>query len=229
MEWSKLSYFALLLIYLAIPVLLGAIQKIRFAVRLPYLLPAAVFAGAIFIMLNKRFVESDIWTFNADYLSGIFLLNVPAEEWVALLLIPLSSAYIYEWLKMRTEQFEQSNLFVGVSLVFFVFSAIVAYFFRQSIVTFFIFFLIAIYLGYTVFRNRFKKHYTTFYLAYFISLIPFAVVSFISNSLPILVFNTDHIMGLTGFGVPIERMAYLFLLLLINTTIYEYLNERQYY
>lgn len=223
------TYLALLLVYLVIPILLGRQQKVRYVFLLRYLFPATIFAGTIFAMWNKRFVELDIWNFNPDYLTGILLLNVPIEEWLSFLILPLSSAYIYEWLKIKLDKFEQANVFVGISLVVFLLSAILAYSYRQNMFTFFTFFLIAIYLGYIVFRNRFKKHLTKFYITFFITLIPFIVVSAISNSIPLIIYNSDHIIGIAPLGIPIEKMGYLFLLLLINTTIYEYLNERQYF
>jgi lycopene cyclase domain-containing protein len=229
MEIKNYTYLLLLLIYVAIPALLGMQQKVRYVFRLRYLIPATIFAGTIFVMWNKRFIELDIWNFNPDYLTGISLLNVPIEECLSFVVVPLSSAYIYEWLKIKLEKFEQANVFVGVSLLLFLLSAILAYSFRQNMFTFFTFFLIAIYLGYTVFRNRFKKHYTKFYLTFFIALIPFIVVSALLNSIPLIIYNTDHIIGLAPLGIPIEKIGYLFLLLLINTTIYEYLNERQYF
>jgi len=229
MEIKNLTYLLLLLLYLVIPMLLSTQKKVRFVFRLRYLLPASIFAGGIFVMWDKRFTEMGIWNFNADYLTGIELLKLPIEEWLSFLIIPLSSVYIYEWLKIKFEKFEHPNAFVILSLILFAISGIVAYSFRKNMFTFFTFFLTAIYLGYTVFRNRFKKHYTKFYLAFVITLIPFIIISGILNSLPVVIYNSDHIIGAGIFGVPIEKLGFLFLLLLINTTIYEYLNERQYY
>lgn len=228
MEIQKLSYLLLLLVYLVIPVVLSAQKKVRFVFQLRYLLPAIVFSGAVFVMWNMRFVEIGIWSFNSDYLTGIEFLKVPIEEWLSLLIIPLSSVYIYEWLKIRLESFEHANEFVIVSLVLFVIAGLLAYFFRQNIFTFFTFFLTAIYLGYTVFRNRFKKHYTKFYLTFAIVLVPFIIVSAAINAMPVIIYNADHIIGFGILGVPIEKLGYLFLLLLINVTIYEYLSARKY-
>ncbi|WP_321370308.1 lycopene cyclase domain-containing protein [uncultured Draconibacterium sp.] len=229
MEIQKLSYLLLLLIYLVIPVALSFQKKVRFVFRLKYILPAVVFAGAIFVMWDIRFVQMGIWSFNPDYLSGIELLRLPVEEWLSFIVIPLSSIYIYEWLKVRFEDFEKPNVFLIISLVLLLITGVLAYIFRTRMFSFFTFFLSAIYLGYTVFRNRFKKYYTKFYLALFISLIPFLIVSALLNSMPVIIYDAAHIIGITLAGVPVERIGYLFLLLLINVTIYEYLNNRRRY
>lgn len=229
MEIKNLTYLLLLLVYLIIPVILSTQKKVRFVFRLRYLLPASIFAGAIFVMWDMRFTELGIWSFNPDYITGIELVKVPIEEWLSFLIIPLSAVYIYEWLKIKLEHFENPNVFLGVSLIILVATAILAYVFRKNMFSFFTFFLTAIYLAYTVFRNRFKKHYTKFYLAFAITLVPFIVVSVLQNAMPVVIYNTEHVIGVALFGVPIEKMAYLFMLMLINITIYEYLNERQYF
>ena len=229
MEIQNLSYLLLLLVFLIIPAVLSTKSKVRFVFQLKYLLPAIIFTEAIFVMWNKRFIELGIWEYNPNYITGIEFLAVPIEEWISFLIIPLSTAYIYEWLKIKFEKFEQANIFVALSLVIFAFSGVFAYASRQNLFTFFTFFLTAIYLGYMVFRNRFKKHFTKFYMAYFIALLPFFTVSLIMNALPVIIYNSDHIKGLAITGVPVEKLGYLFLMLLITISSYEYLNKRQYY
>lgn len=229
MEIQKLSYLLLLLIFLVIPVILSFQKKVRFVFRLKHIFPAIIFSGVIFIMWDIRFTQMEIWTFNPDYLSGIELLRLPVEEWLSFLIIPLTSVYIYEWLKIRFPNFEKPNAFVIISLVLLMITGVLAYVYRARIFSFFTFFLSAIYLGYTVFRNRFKKYYTKFYLTLVISLLPFLTVSAILNSLPAIVYDSSHTIGLAIFGVPVEKIGYLFLMLLINVTIYEYLSNRKQY
>lgn len=226
---EHLSFLLLLLIYLVIPILLSFQKKFRFGFRLRYLLPATLFSATVFLMWNWRFAEFGIWTYNSTYITGINLLKVPLEIWLSVFILPFSSAYIYEWLKVRFENFEKPNLFLVVSLVLFVAFAVLAYLFRSRLFSFFTFFLTAIYLGYTIFRNRFKKHLTKFYLAYLVSLIPFTLVSVIMSLLAMISYDSSHILQISLLGIPIERFVYLYLMLLINFTIYEYISERQYY
>lgn len=223
MEIKNLTYLLLLLVYLAIPIGLSVRSKVRIALRLRFILPAILFGGAIFVMWDIRFTEMEIWKFNPEYITGIELLRIPIEEWLSFLLISMSSIYIYEWLKVRLSHFEKPNFFVALSLVIFATSGILAYIYRQNMFSFFTFFLTAIYLGYTIFRNRFKKSFTKFYISYFISLVPFALTGVTLNSFPVVTYNVSHIMGIALLGIPVEKLSYLYLLLLINITIYEYL------
>ncbi len=229
MEIKNLTYLFLQLTYLIIPVLLSRKNNMRFTFRLRYLMPAVIFSGAIFVMWNMRFNELGIWNYNPEYITGIYMLNVPVEEWLAFIIIPISAAYIFDWLSIKLEKFKQHNILLAVSLLLFIAMGGLAYFFRRNMFSFFTFFLAAIYLGYTVFRNRFKKHYPAFYGAFIITLIPFLVVSILAGLLPVISYNTDHIMGIVIFAVPLERIFYLFLMLLITITIYQYLSERRYF
>lgn len=230
MELQNLVYLLLLLTYLIIPVAISFRSKIPFAFRLRYLLPAVLFSGAIFIMWDIRFTEFSVWTYNPEYLTGTTLLKIPVEKWLSLLIIPISGAYIYESLKPKTENSEaKANIFVAISLVVFVVLGILAYVYRKNVFSFFTFFLTAIYLGYTAFRNRYKKHYQTFYFTFLIMLIPFIFVSAFVGALPIIAYSADQIMDIAVLGIPLEKFVYLFLMLLISFTIYEYLNERRYY
>lgn len=229
MEIKQLTYLLLLLGYLIIPIALSFRQKIRFDYKLRYILPATLFAGSIFVMWNMRFTELGIWSYNPSYLTGIEWFGVPIEEWFSLLVIPVSSAYIYEVLKIKVEQYNKPNVFVATNLVLFAVCGILAYTHRVEMVSFFTFFLLAIYLGYTVFRNRFKPYFFYLYLTFAITLVPFIIISAILNSLPAVIFNADHIMGIALLGIPVERFAALLLLQLITLSIYEYLSQRQYY
>ena len=228
MELRNLIYLLLLLSYLVFPLILSFRNKTSIIFRVRNLLPAILFSGVIFIMWDIRFTELGIWTYNPDYLTGILILKIPVEKWLSLIIIPLSATYIYEWLKPRLEKPGSANFFVVVSLALFVTTGILAYVYRRNMFSFFTFFLTAIYLGYTVFRNRFKKYYCAFYLAFVVTLLPFIFVSAFEGTLPVIAYSTDQIMGLALFRIPIEKIVYLYLILLINLTIYEYLNERRF-
>ncbi len=226
---EHLTYLLLLLIYLVIPLILSFQKKVRFVFRMRYLLPATIFSGAIFLMMIWRFIEFGIWNFNNDYITGINWLNVPLEVWMSVIIIPFSAVYIYEWLKIKLATFEKANFFLAVSLVLLLAFAALAYLYSSALFSFFIFFLTAIYLGYTLFRNRFKIYLTKFYLTYLLMLVPFTIISFVMNLLPVISYDAVHVLPVAMLGIPLERFVYLYLIMLINFTIYEYIGERQFY
>jgi len=229
MEFKNFTYLLLMLGTMAVPLAFSFEKQVRFYTKLKYLLPAILFSGAIFIIWDLRFEELGIWSFNPEYLLGIYILNLPVEEWLFFIAIPYATVFIYEVLKVQLPHFEKPNLFLGVSLVLLVVFALTAYFFRERLYTFFNFFLLTIYFGYTIFRNQFKQHYTRFYLTWLISLIPFLIVNGFLTALPVVEYNDAHNLGIRIFTIPIEDFFYFFLLLLMNLTIFEYLKKQKYF
>lgn len=218
-----------MLITLIIPVVFSFNKRVQFFRKLKYLLPAIIFTSAIFILWDVRFTQLNIWSFNSEFITGLTILNLPIGEWLFFFAVPYFSMLIYETLKIKLNRFEQANLFLAFSLVLLVLLGLIAWFSRQKLFTFFTFFLLTIYFGYTIFRNRFKPYFIKFYLAYFIALIPFFIIRVIQTELPILIYNSAQIIGNRIINVPIENLGYFFLLFLMNVTIFEYLKERQFY
>lgn len=229
MEFQNFTYLLLMLGSLAVPLIFSFEKQVRFYTQLKYLFPAILFSGAIFIMWDLRFEELGIWRFNAEYVTGIYILNLPVEEWLFFLVIPYFGVFIYEVLKVKFSWFEKPNIFLAISLVLLVAFALLAYFARQRLYTFFTFFLLTIYFGYTVFRNRFKPHYTKFYLTWVVMLVPFLIVNGILTALPVVEYNDVHTLGIRFLTIPVEDFFYFFLLLLMNLTIYEYIKKQRFY
>jgi lycopene cyclase domain-containing protein len=127
------------------------------------------------------------------------------------------------------EKFEYPKFFMALSLVLIIGFGLISYFFRNRLYTFLAFMLPSVYLGYTLFRNRFRQHLTKFYFSYFISLIPLLIVYGLLASLPLVEYNPAQILNSRVFNIPIEDFTYFFLMLLMVITIYEFLKEKKYF
>ena len=229
MEFQNYWYIIILFVVAVSAFLIVFKKPGTFLTELKYMIPAIIFSGTVFIMLNIRFLKSGIISYNSAFLSGARLLNLPVEEWLFLLVISLLSFAIYQQVKIKFDNFEKPKLFLAVSLVLLVVFGLVAWFSRSKPVTFFIFFLLTVYLGYTIFRNRFKQHITKFYIALLISVIPFFLFKGILNSLPVILYDNMYNLGIQIYGVPVEDFGYFFLLMLMNITIFEYLRGSRIY
>ncbi len=229
MEFQNYWYLLILLVLAGLTLFLFIKKSIVFIMELKYMLPAIIFSGAIFIMLNIRFLQSGIISFNENFLVGKNILTLPLEEWLFLLIISLFAFSVYILVNVKFEKFEKPNLFFVVSVLLLIGIAYEAWFSRQKLVPFFVFFLLAIYFGYTLFRNRFKSHLTKFYITYFIVVVPFFLIKIVLNALPVILYNNDFTLGVRLVGVPVEQFANLFLLMLVNITIFEYLRDNHLY
>lgn len=219
----------LLLFVAFVPLLFGSGNRSRIFPKLKYFIPAIIFTGAVFLLWDDRFTQIGIWSYNPEYLSGKQILNLPWEKWLYYVVISWVSLFVYEWVKLRFSNFKRPNIAVALSLVFLVAFGLIAFFSRGKIYTFFTFFLLTIYFGYTLFRNRFKSHLTDFYVTYLVLIIPFFMLSVILVKLPVISYNSEYSLQFHLLEVPVEHLVGFFLLLFINITISEYLTERRFY
>lgn len=229
MELKNYTYLVVMIATIAIPLALSFDKNVQYYKKLKYILPAILIAGAVFIMWDINFTKSRIWGFNPEYVIGKDIMGLPIEEWMFFLVVPYSCVFIYEVLKFYLRKYEFANHFLVLSLFLIVAFALISYFNRHQAYTFITFLFSCVYLTYTVFRNRFKPHITKFYFAYFVSLLPFLIVNGILTSLPVVEYNNLHILNIRIINIPVEDFSYFFLLLLMVTTIYEYLKESKYY
>jgi lycopene cyclase domain-containing protein len=229
MEFKNFTYLILLVGSIAVPLFLSFDNKVQYYKNLKYIFPAILVTAIIFWVWDIRFVEAQIWSFNTEYTIGMELKGMPIEEWLFFIVVPYCCLFIYEVLKFYLKKYEYANGFRLFSLFLIVGFALTSYFFRHQSYTFLTFLFSAVYLSYILVRNKFKPHITKFYFAFFVSLIPFMVVNGILTSLPVVKYNPAHIMNIRIQNIPLEDFSYLFLMLLMVTTIYETLKENRYY
>lgn len=229
MEFKNFTYLILLISSLGAPLVLSFDKKVQYFRNLKYILPAILITASIFWLWDINFTAKGIWSFNSTYTLGMEIKGLPIEEWLFFIIIPYVCVFIYEVLKYYLKSVEYTDPFWAFSLILVIGFSLLSYFFRHQAYTFLTFLLSAIYLGYTLFRNKFKPFITKFYFAYFVSLIPFLVVNGILTSLPVVVYNPAHILNIRIINIPIEDFSYLFLMLLIVITIYENIKESRYY
>lgn len=229
MEIKNFTYLFLLVGSIVVPLCLSFDKKVQYFKNLKYIFPAIFITAFIFWIWDIGFTKAKVWSFNQEFTLGINLMGMPLEEWLFFIVVPYCCLFIYEVLKFYLNKQEFPGLFQTFSLFLITGFASLTYLFRHQNYTFITFLLSTLYLGYTVFRGKFKPHITKFYFAYFVSLIPFMVVNGILTSLPVVEYNPAHILNIRILDIPIEDFSYLFLMLLMATTIYEVLKERRFY
>jgi lycopene cyclase domain-containing protein len=225
MEFANFTYLIVLASALSAPLALSFDKKVQYYKKLKYILPAILIMASIFWVWDIKFTASGVWSFNSKYTLGISVAGMPVEEWLFFLVIPYSCVFIYEVLKYYLKTIANAKLFLAFSIFLVVCFSLLSYFFRHQAYTFLTFLLSAIYLGYTLVRNKFKNHFSRFYLAYFVSVIPFLAVNGILTTLPVVEYNTAHILNIRIINIPVEDFSYFFLMFLMVVTIYESLKE----
>ncbi len=226
---SHWTYFYLHL-FTIVPVFLLSFDKnVHFYKKWKYLLPPTLIVGAIFIAWDVVFTAREVWGFNHDYLSGIFLMGLPLEEILFFVTVPYACVFVYECLNFYIKPdlikpFEQ-----GISLALIVLFMSIGLWKFWNMYTSTTFLLAGLFLLYHLlfldgtYRGR-------FYLAFFVIWAPFLLVNGVLTGgfteAPIVIYNPAEFFGVRIGSVPIDDSVYNFLMLFAIVTGFEYLRKK---
>ena len=74
-------------------------QKVHFVRHWRHLFIAIVVIGVPYLVWDYFFIEMGVWGFNPDYLSGLYLTNLPLGELLFFVVVPFACMFIYECTK----------------------------------------------------------------------------------------------------------------------------------
>lgn len=229
MELNNLLFLAVIAVIVVLSLIKSFDKSIQLGKKIKYILPAVVITAAFFLIWDVNFTHTRIWTFNSAYTLGKEIKGLPTEEWLFIPVILYGCIVVYELVKVKMANHDYTKPLLAFSLVLIVIFALISYFFRQQTYTFTAFVFSALYLGYAVFRNLLKQNITSFYISYLILLIPFLILYGILTALPLVEYHPAHILNIRVLTIPVEDFVFFFLMLLMGTTIYEFLKVRKFY
>jgi len=226
----KFLYFAVIGFAIIIPFFSSFGPKIQFYKKWKYLLPSMLLTMLVFIPWDILKTHHGVWGFNSNYISGLYLINLPLEEWLFFISVPYACIFTYEVviLLVKKDIFHKFHKGISIFLIFFL--LLVAMLFHDRIYTMVTFIALAFMLVIHQFVIR-SKYLSYFYLTYLICLLPFLLVngiltgSFIPEE--IVWYNDSENLGIRLFTIPVEDVFYGMLLILINLTFYNFLKNRK--
>ncbi|UZD21618.1 lycopene cyclase domain-containing protein [Algoriphagus halophytocola] len=227
---EKALYLALNLFAISFPLIRSFEPKIRFASKWYALFPAIVLTAAFFTIWDHWFTVMGIWEFNPRYILGLYLFELPLEEWLFFFTIPFACVFIYEVLiyffpKDHFKPYAKPFVFILIPVLLLL--AIIHWDKMYTAVNFLIG-AIALAVHWAIFKDRFMGR---FIFAYLVHLIPF----FICNGIltggvtqePVVIYNNAENLGIRIWTVPIEDSIYSMTLLLMNITLFEIFRKRE--
>ncbi len=223
------TYLLLNLLAISIPLALSFDRKVHYYKRWKYLFPAMAISLVVFIIWDIIFTHMGVWGFNPIHLSGIEIINLPLGEWLFFITVPYSSVFLYDVFKAYLPKDPFRHISRPLSFFLMGFLLIMAFLNYDKIYTFITFLFLALLISFLelVFRVKFMGW---FYFAYLIVLIPFLFMngiltgSFIEEE--IVWYNNNENLDFRVFTIPIEDFFYGMLLILMNVSIYEFLQRR---
>ena len=219
------TYLLLNIATLFFPFVLSFDKKVGFYKKWPQLAWGIGITGAFFIVWDILKTYYGVWAFNPEYLIGVYIGNLPIEEWLFFLTVPYACVFIYECLKAYLPDYigKPSKYIAPVIAFALVVAGVLSY---GRMYTFITFLLTALFLVLyiNVFKNRLGGY---FWMGYIVHLIPFFIVNGVLTALPVVIYNDAENLGIRLFTIPAEDTIYSMLLLLMNIGIYEYVGRKR--
>ncbi len=222
-------YFLINLLALSVPLLVTFDKRLKFYRNWKYLFPAILGTMLIFIPWDVAKTSLGVWGFKPVHLQGIYLFNLPVEEWLFFIAIPYACLFTYhafEYLIRKDYLAPYARSFTGIVILLLLIVAAVN---PERWYTFITFLSTAIFL--TLHLFVFKSSYLgRFYMMYFATLIPFFIVNGALTGMftaePVVWYDDTKNLAIRMGTIPIEDAVYGLFMLLLNTTIYEWLRKK---
>ncbi len=220
----KITYLLINFLTIIFPILLSFDKRVRFVKSWKYILPGLVITGLVFLVWDYLFTVFDVWSFNPDYVIGLYILNLPIEEILFFITVPFACIFIYECLNYYIKKDLLGSVSRLISIIVIVASVAFLTTLYDRVYTLITFGFLLVVLIYAEFVQ--KANLGRFYLAYLISLIPFYIVNGILTSIPVVMYNDAENMAFRIGTIPLEDHFYSMAMLLMNILLFEYFKKR---
>jgi len=220
------TYLLIDLACFAIPFLASFYSKHPFYKTWKSFFKANIIVAIIFIIWDYIFTKIGVWGFNPDYLTGLYIGNLPIEEILFFISIPYACVFSYfaftYLINKNPLQKVQSKITYSLILILIV----AAIFNSTKLYTFITFLSMSLFLIYFAYK---KTDLSLHYLSY-LFIFPFF---FISNGVltgsflvePIVWYNDSENLGIRISNIPIEDSVYGMLLVFLNIVFYDYFKK----
>ncbi len=218
---EKYTYLLLLAGSIAIPLFRSFEPRIFFRRNWPALFAGILVMMAVFIPWDIVFTREGIWSFNHDYVTGIFLFGLPVEEWLFFVVISYCIVFTYEVLKYFFPAFVFPRTVMLLTLLLGVLLISIALFNTDRTYTFVVMLLGGFLALLQPLIRSHEKWLSHFFLTYLVILIPFFIVNGVLTAMPVVIYNNAENLGIRLFTIPLEDTVYLLGMMFLVQMVYE--------
>ena len=220
-------YFKVLLFSFIIPFIFSFHQKIKFYKFFKQIAASLSLIGFFFIIWDIYFTKIGVWGFDKKHHSSIMLSNLPIEEVLFFFVIPFVCVFTYFVLSEK----KVLNLNINTTflkLICILFVAFAFLFFKNAYTISVLILTILILLYIIYYRPDWIGYFFSMYLI--IHAFPFLLVNGVLTGyitdLPPVWYDSNNIIGVRLGTIPVEDFLYSFILLFLNTSLFEYLRKK---
>ena len=227
---TKYLYWVLLLFTLLGPILYSFERKVHFYSHWGRVILSSLVMMALFIPWDIIFTRMNVWGFSHSYTLGLFILDLPIEEWLFFIAIPFACVFVYEILRYYLPTLRPNWAILTVLLVAF------AMLFLTLTITFFgrlyTFYASALAIVWVLWLLIKRPYWTAHFLLMFVLImIPFILVNGtltgMATATPVVSYNAAHIMGPRLITIPLEDTIYNFDMLIMTVATFEWLKAKK--
>lgn len=211
----KFTYLLLNLFTLSYPLFRSFENKIKFFSSWKYLFPAMVISALFFISWDEVFTRRNVWSFNPEFVMGIYLRHLPIEEILFFIAVPFSCFFIYEVFGYYFPGPSNPVLFRVMSVTASVLLAIAGIIFAGKLYTAVASFSAS---GFLLLHSLFLDSNKAFRLwsSFAGCIIPFMIVNGVLTAMPVVVYNDAENLSIRIGTIPVEDIAYCLAMLSLN-------------
>ena len=220
------TYLFINLACIAIPFLASFYSKRPFYKDWKPFFKSNVSIAIIFIIWDYLFTKTGVWGFNDDYLTGLYIGNLPIEELLFFICIPYACVFAFFALKHLIKKNPLSKFESKITYLFIFGLFIIAILNYNKLYTSITFFSTALFLIYLRLKRISLSYH---YLSYFL-ILPFFYLSngVLTGSFlvePIVWYNDAENLGIRISNIPVEDLIYGMLLVFSNIQLYQYFKK----
>ena len=221
-------YFKVLLFSFIIPFIFSFHQKIKFYKFFKQIAASLSLIGFFFIIWDIYFTKIGVWGFDKKHHSSIMLSNLPLEEVLFFLVIPFVCVFTYFVLsEKKVLNLNINTTFLKLICILLIVLAVLFFKNAYTISVLILTILILLYIIY--YRPDWIGYFFSMYLI--IHIFPFLLVNGVLTGyitdLPPVWYDSNNIIGVRLGTIPVEDFLYSFILLFLNTSLFEYLRKKK--
>ena len=217
-------YLKILFLSTLVPIIFSFHPKVRFYIYYKSIFCATLLASSIYILWDIIFTTLGVWGFNNQFITGIYILNLPIEEILFFLCILFCCLYTYHLVEkfnilfFKNVNWKKVNIYI---LLVVLTVGLINYTKLYTFICFITFSLVLFIVNKSTININFKFFYTTFILI----ILPFLIINGALTGMffdqTVVWYNNNEILGLRIFTIPLEDAFYAHQLILLNLFFYK--------
>jgi len=224
MKWT---YLILIVGTLLCPLLLSFDKHVRYNKSWKSALFAAFIIAIPFLIWDIIFTYNGFWGFTPEYLSGLYIYNLPIEEVLFFIVVPFACTFIYEVIKYFFRSYSMKVFNAAFHM------AIPLYAMGLVLISDFGYYTLTVVISSSIILFwQLKSHDLKFIaLAFILSLVPFFIVNGILTGCcteePVVWYSEAQKVAPRLFTIPMEDILYSYTLVVANILLFERIQRKR--